>query len=184
MPAVLYGPGLKNSLSLEINSKDFEKIFNEAWESALISLEIDGKKYLVLIHEIKKDQLSGDIIHIDFYQPKAGKEIEAKAPLVFEGIALAVKDLGGTLVKNIQEIHIRALPENLPHQISVDISGLKTFEDNILVKDLVLPQGIMVLKEPNDIVAKVVPAAKIKEELAKPIEEKVAPEEVKEELVK
>lgn len=171
LPAVLYGPGIKNSLPLEIDFKKFEKIFKEAGESSLVSLEIDSKKYLVLIHEIEKDPLSGDMIHVDFYQPKAGQAIETKVPLVFEGIAPAVKDLGGTLVKNIQEVHIRALPENLPHQIIADISTLRVFEDNILIKDLVLPQGVKILKEPGDIVAKVVPAQKIKEEAVKPVEE-------------
>ena len=178
LPAVLYGPGLKNSLSLEINSKEFEKIFGVVGESALISLEIDGKKSLVLVHEVKRDAISGTLIHVDFYQPKAGQVIETKVPLVFEGTAPAVKDLGGTLVKNIQEVHIRALPENLPHQIVVNIENLKTFEDNILIKDLVLHQGVKILKESNDIVAKVMPAAKIEEELAKPMKEKVAEAEV------
>ena len=174
MPAVLYGPGLKKSLSLEINLKEFEKIFMEAGESSLISLEIDGKKSLVLVHEIERDAISGSLIHVDFYQPKAGQAIETKVPLVFEGIALAVKNLGGTLVKNIQEVHVRALPKNLPHQILVDIGGLKTFEDNILIKDLILQEGVKIIREPQDIVAKAVPAQKIKEEVAKPIEEKVA----------
>jgi len=173
LPAVLYGPGLKNSLSLEINSKEFEKVFGEVGESALISLEIDGKKSLVLVHEVKRDVISGTLIHVDFYQPKAGQEIETKVPLVFKGSALAVKDLGGTLVRNIQEVHVRALPENLPHQILVDISGLKTFEDNILIKDLILQEGVKIVRELNYIVAKVVPAQKIKEEGVKPIEEKV-----------
>lgn len=174
LPAVLYGPGVKNSLILEINLKEFGKIFMEVGESALLSLEINGKKSLVLVHEIERDAISGELIHIDFYQPKAGQIIETKVPLVFGGIALAVKDLGGTLVKNIQEVHVSALPENLPHQILVDISGLKVFENNILIKDLVLPQGVKILKDSADIVAKVVPAQKIKEELAKPVEEKVA----------
>lgn len=174
IPAVLYGPGLKNSLSLEINLKEFEKVFMEAGESAMISLDIDGKKSLVLVHEIEKDGISGKLIHVDFYQPKAGQTIETKVPLVFEGLALAVKDLGGTLVKNIQEVHIRALPENLPHQILVDISGLKTFQDNILIKDLILPEGVRIIREPQDIVAKVVPVQKIKEEEVKLVEEKPA----------
>lgn len=173
LPAVLYGPGIKNALSLEVNLKDFEKVFMEAGESALIWLEIGGKKSSVLVHEIERDGISGKLIHVDFYQPKAGQTIETKVPLVFEGVALAVKDLGGTLVKNIQEVHVRALPEKLPHQILVDISGLKTFEDNILIKDLVLPEGVKIVRDQEDIVVKAVPVEKIKEEV-KPVEEKAA----------
>ncbi|OGZ23021.1 MAG: hypothetical protein A3A08_02640 [Candidatus Nealsonbacteria bacterium RIFCSPLOWO2_01_FULL_41_9] len=180
LPAVLYGPGLKNSLSLEVDLKEFEKVFMEAGESSMISLDIEGKKSLVLVHEIEKDGISGKLIHVDFYQPKAGQMIETKVPLVFEGVALAVKDLGGTLVKNIQEVHVRALPENLPHRILVDIGGLKTFEDNIMIKDLILPEGVKIIREPQDIAAKVVPAQKIKEEVpAKPAEEAVAEGEKK-----
>ena len=75
LPAVLYGPKIKN-LSLQINSKEFENIYKEAGESSLISLEIDPstgsgqvKKFPVLIHEVKKDPIIGNPIHIDFYQP-------------------------------------------------------------------------------------------------------------------
>ena len=128
---------------------------------------------MVLIHNTEKDPLTGDLIHIDFYQPRMGEEIEVKVPLVFEGEALAVKELGGTLVKNISEIEVKALPVKLPKEIIVQVEDLKTFEDRILIKDLLLPEGVKSLKDPEEIVALVVPVEKVEEELEKPIEEKV-----------
>jgi large subunit ribosomal protein L25 len=101
------------------------------------------------------------------------EEITATVPLVFEGQALAVKDLGGTLVRNIHELEVKALPQNLPHEIKVDISKLKTFEDNILVKDLIIPKEVKILKTPDETIAFVSEPEKIEEELEKPIEEKV-----------
>lgn len=172
LPAVVYGPKLK-SLPLEIDLKGFEKVYQEAGESTLISLEIEGKKAPVLIHEVKLDSLTGKPIHVDFYQPRLEEEVEVTIPIIFEGEAPAVKDLGGTLVKNIHEVEVRALPQNLPHEIKVNIEKLKTFEDDILVKDLPVPKEVKILKEPDEVVASVAPLEKVEEELVKPIEEKV-----------
>lgn len=189
LPAVLYGPKTKN-LALEIDLKEFEKTYQETGESSLISLEVEGQKQknLVLIHDVKIDPLTEKIIHVDFYQPSLKEEIEAKVPLIFEGTALAVKDLGGTLVKNITEIEVKALPQNLPHEIKVKIDNLKTFEDNILIKDLKVPPGVKILKNPEEIVASVLPPEKVEEEIEKPVKEKVEEaekvEEKKEEEVK
>lgn len=177
LPGVLYGPEIE-SQPIEVDSKEFEKVYGEAGESSLISLKIGKKEFSVLIHEIQKDPISGEPIHVDFYQPILTEEVEASVPLVFEEEAPAVKELGGTLVKEIQEIEVKALPQNLPHEIKVNVESLKTFDDEILVKDLKLPEGVKALKEPNEIVAAVLPPEKVEEELEKPIEEKV--EEVEE----
>jgi len=172
LPAVLYGPKIKNQ-SIEINLKEFKKTFKEAGESSLISLEIDNKKFPVLVHEIKRDSLTGEPTHIDFYQPILTERVRVAVPLIFEGMAPAVKELGGTLVREIQEIEVEALPEKLPHEIKINVESLKTFEDEILIKDLNLPQDVKVLRSSDDIVALVVPPTKVEEELEKPIEEKV-----------
>ncbi len=179
LPAVLYGPKIKN-LIIELDSKEFESIYKEAGESSLISLQVDNDKFSVLIHEVKKDPLTGKPIHADFYQPILTEEVEATVSIVFEGEALAIKELGGTLVREISEIEVKALPKDLPHEIKVNIDGLKTFDDEILVKDLKLSEGVTAQRDKNEIVAVVTPpeTEKIEEELEKPVEEKV--EEVEE----
>ncbi len=188
IPAVVYGPKEKNII-LQVNDKEFLKVFKEAGESSLVELLVDKSKKLVLIHEIQKDPVSEKIIHVDFYQPDLTKEVEVKIPLVFYGVALAEKDLGGTLNKNMLEIEVKALPQNLPHEIKVNIEILKTFEDHILVKDLRLPDGVKATKEQGEIVAAVLPPRKIEEELAKEITEnvedveKVAKPEKEEEVI-
>jgi len=172
IPAVLYGPKIEN-LSLEINLKEFEKVYGQAGTSSLIQLEVGKDKFLVLIHAVEIDALSQQPIHIDFYQPRLDEEITATIPLVFEGEAPAVKDFGGTLVRNIHEIEIKALPQNLPHEIRVDIGELKTFEDSIAIKDLIVPKEVKILKELGETVVFVTEPEKVEEELAKPVEEKV-----------
>lgn len=172
VPAVLYGPKIQ-SCHIEVNQKEFDKVYSQAGESSLISLEVDKKKYLVLIHQAQLEPISLRPLHVDFLQPSLTEEIQAHVPLVFEGEAPAVKELGGTLVKNISEIEVKALPEKLPHEIKVDVTSLKTFENNILVKDLILPEGVKISKGPEDIIVFVASPQKIEEELEKPIEEGV-----------
>jgi len=172
LPAVLYGPKIK-SMPIEVNFKDFEKTYKEAGESSLLSLEVGKEKFTVLIHELSVDPLSSQPFHVDFYQPDLKKEIEAKIPIVIEGESGAVKELGGTIIKNISELEVRALPQDLPREIKIDVSSLNTFEEHIAVKDLKLQEGVKILKDPEEILVRVIPPQKIEEELAKPIEEKV-----------
>jgi len=174
IPAVVYGHDVKN-VNLEIDATEFTKVFSQTGESSLVSLNVEGEKAErpVLIHEIQKNSVTDKVIHIDFYQASLTEEVEVSVPLVFEGVSLAVKDLGGTLVKEAQELEVKSLPQNLPHDIKVDVSSLNTFEDEIKVKDLVLPPGVKVSKGPEEIIVKAVPPSKVEEELETPIEEKV-----------
>jgi len=76
LPAVLYGPKIKKSLSLELDYKAFEKAYQQAGESSLLKLLIKDepkKEYQVLIHEVQKDPLTGKFLHVDFYQPLTGR---------------------------------------------------------------------------------------------------------------
>src|SRR3989338_8805127 len=91
------------------------------------------------------------------------RELEADIPLVF--VAEAVTSLGGVLVKVIHELPIRALPKDLPHEIEVDISSLRTFENQIFVKDISLPGGVELRMEPDQVIV-LVEAPRSEEELA------------------
>jgi len=68
---------------------------------------------------------------------------------------------------------VRALPQNLPHDIKVSVETLKTFEDSIAIKDLKVPEGVKILKDSEEIIVLVTPPEKVEEELEKPVEEKV-----------
>ncbi len=173
IPAVLYGHKIKN-LNLMVKDYDFEKIYQEAGESTLVKLKIEGEKERnVLIHDISKDPVSDKVVHIDFNQVKMDEKTTVEVPLVFVGQSEAVEAEAGVLVKNIQEIEVEALPADLPSEIEVDISVLKTFDDNIYVKDLKIPEKVELKANPEDSVASVIPPRS--EEELEALEEK--PEE-------
>jgi len=156
IPAILYGEKIKNT-PLKVKEEDFNRIYKKAGESSLIALETENGKVEVLIYDILKDPLKGKILHIDFYHPSVKKEVSAEIPLVFVGKSEAIDNLGGVLVKELQTLEVKGLPQRLPREIKVDISLLKTFEDRILVKDLNLPEGITPLRDKQDIVCLVTP---------------------------
>ena len=180
LPAILYGPKIKNT-PLVLDYKSFEKVWKQAGESSLINLEVEGdkKKYLVLIHDIQQDPLTDKIIHVDLYQPDLEKKVTAWVPLVIIGEAPAVKNLGGTLVRNLDEVEVRALPKDLPHEIKVDVSNLKEIHDEVLIEDLQIPDNVEILKNPKEVVVTVAPPERVEEELVEE-EEVKEPEVIKE----
>lgn len=157
LPAVVYG-GKEGSVPIELGLQEFSKVFKTAGETTLIRLLVDSEKFKnVLVHDISRDPITEEINHVDFYEVKMDEKITTKVPLIFIGDAPAVIDLDGVLVKAMQELEVRALPSNLPHQIEIDISQLKTFDDNILVKDIKLPKNIEILENLETSVAVVTP---------------------------
>lgn len=152
IPAVVYGHNFKTQV-LQVPQKEFLKIYREAGSSQLISLQIDGKALSTLVHEVQKDPVSHEIIHVDFYHITKGQKVTALIPLVFEGVAPGVKDKGGTLITHMREIEIEGLPEKLPASLAVDISSLEEFGDEIKVSDLKLPEGVQTTVQPEVIVA-------------------------------
>ena len=154
-PGIIYGAQIKN-IPVFFNVKEFNQVFKEAGESSLIQLELNNKdRFIALIHSIQQHPLTDEITHVDFYVPNPKKEVKALVPLSFIGQAPAVK-AGRILIKNIQEIEVKALPANLPHEIAVEISRLENVGDEVLVKDLVAPEGVELLREAEDVVASVV----------------------------
>lgn len=187
IPAVVYGHGLKNQ-NITVAALEFNKLFKEAGESSLVDLKIDDKKPIqVLIHDLQYDPVKHVIRHIDFYQVNVTEKIIAEVKLKFIGESPAVKEQGGVLVTPITKVKIECLPKDLIHELEVDISSLKTFDDTIRIKDLIIPAGIKILAAVDQAVV-LVEAPRSEEEIKK-LEEK--PEEkagevktVKEEVAK
>ena len=179
LPAVIYG-SQTDSLPAQVNYKDFLKVLKQAGESTIVSLSLNNEKKNVLIHDVKTDPLTGQVIHADFYQVRMDKKIKSEIPLVFAGESEAVKNLGGILIKSIHEVEVEAFPQHLPHDIQVDISVLKSFDDTIHLKDLKVSSEVKILVNPEEVIASVTPPrteAEMEALKATPVESKV--EEVK-----
>lgn len=175
IPAVIYGRGIETR-SLLLEALPFEKIYQKAGESSLVQLVIDKEKPIsVLIQDAQTDPLSDKIIHVDLHQVRETEKVTTEIELKFVGESKAIRELGGTLVRNLDRIKVEALPKNLIHEIEVDISKLTTFEDVIHVSNLKIPETIKILEKSDEVVALVQPLQV--EEVA---EKKTEEEQIKE----
>ncbi len=169
IPAVVYGSGASNQ-NIKIKKHDFEKTFALAGEFNLVDLKVDGAAPAkVIIKDVQRDGVTNNIIHADFYQVDMNKKITAEIPLNFVGEAKAIKELGGTLVKNMGAVAVACLPGDLVSHIDVDISVLENFDQFIRLNDLKLPTGITLANETNEAVVGVV-ETKAEVEAPKPAE--------------
>lgn len=163
LPAIVYSEG-KGAEPITITLSDFEALWKETGESTVIALEGLGKEKAVLVQDVDVDPLYDTPVHVDFYAVQTDKEVNVEVALVFEGVAPAEKELGGTLIRVMRTIEIEALPKDLPHEITVDISTLKTFDDQIQVKDITLPQGVKAVTDEEEVIALVQEAKEEAEE--------------------
>lgn len=156
IPAELYGHGVPN-VHLSVAEKDFGRVFKEAGESTVIDLMIDGKKHAALIHDIDRHFLHGQVAHVDFYEIHAGQKLRVKVPLEFVGEAPAVKVKGGILTKSVLDLEVEALPKDLPHKLTVDISALDDLNKSLHISDIKIPSGVKVLADEHTAVVSVTP---------------------------
>ncbi len=163
VPGIVYGPK-QESVTVAVSRSAIEKTVREAGESTIIVLEGIGEPVEVLIHDVSFNAEKGGIEHVDFYAIEAGKELTVDVPLEFIGEAPATKQ-GGSLTKVLHEVEVTCRPADLPQHIDVDVSTLVDFESQIHVRDLVLPKGVKVENDPEEVVALV---QEVKDE---PIEE-------------
>ena len=161
MPAVIYGRKEKTA-SIKISQHDFKKVFKIAGESSIVSIKGLGDEKQVLIHAVDFDPVTSEPRHVDFYVVEKDKKISVKVPLEYSGEAPAVKELGGILVKVLHELEIEVVPKDLPHNIELDISPIIDFETSLYVKDIALPEGVVALTLPDEVVAS---ATEAKEEV-------------------
>lgn len=157
IPAVFYGQG-EESVPIQMDYQTFRRVYLQTGSSQLIDLTVDGKEMRkVLVHDMQLHPLAGTINHVDFLMVNLKEAITAYIPVEFMGDAPAVKDHGGILNTVKTELHVKCLPLDLPHDLSVDISVLKELNDSLHVSDVTLPEGVEVLDGEDEVVVIVNP---------------------------
>lgn len=135
VPGNVYGKGL-DSLAVTVDQKEFQKVFGQAGETGLIDLKVGEESRPVLVHEVAYHPVSDTPLHIDFHQVNLKEEVTANVPVELTGESPAEKQGIGTVVQVVSELPVRALPDQLPSEFTIDISNLTEVDQAIMVSDL------------------------------------------------
>ena len=150
IPAVYYGFG-KASKTITVGKLEFSKVYAEAGESTIISLETPEGKLEALVHDVARDVVTGEPIHIDFYIASKDHKMQVHVPIEYIGVSPTEK-LGAVANKIMHEIHVEALPAKLPSHITVDLATLVEVNSHITVGDLKLGDGVRALVGASEVV--------------------------------
>jgi len=157
LPAVVYGRGI-DSDNVAVNAHEFEQLRRHAGPNTLIDLSVDGGKATpILVHDVQLHRVTRVPLHADLYIVRMTEELTVDVQLVSEGESEAIENGGGTLMRAIEHVRVRALPDHLPQSIHYSIESLRTFDDAIHVRDLDIPADATLLTDGDEVVAKVLP---------------------------
>jgi large subunit ribosomal protein L25 len=158
IPAELYGHGFAN-VHLALPAKEFNKVLKAAGSTTVVNLLIGKESKPAMIHEVARDAVTSEVIHVDLHQVRMDELVKAHVPLEFVGESPLVKAGTAVVNKAMSEIEVEAFPQNLPHSITVDLSTLDEVDKSIYVKDLKVAKDVTVLADADAAVATATPPA-------------------------
>ncbi len=147
VPAIIYGKHLDAPIMISCDKNDFIKAYQKWWSSTAITLIGDSIKELALVQDIQLDPVHDYVLHVDFRAVKADEKVTADVPVILTGVS-PIEKLGEWKVQLVKDtIEVEAFPQDLPHDITLDISDIKTTNDMILVKDVVIGDKVTILSD-------------------------------------
>jgi large subunit ribosomal protein L25 len=175
LPAVIYGRHI-DPISVELDLRDASRSLTGLAPSTLVTVNVDGETHRTLVREKQRNKLSGMLLHVDFLAVSMTERLRSQVYLEIVGLAPAVRDFEGVLVTGLEEVEVECLPNDLPERITVDISSLDGIGDGVYVRDLMIPEGVKILEDPDSMVVLVTAQAAAEEEAVAEVEEVVGEE--------
>ncbi len=142
---VVYGHGV-DPVALYFEPSDILRVYRKAGYSAVIEMDLEGKKMPIILKEVALDPVKNTIAHVDAFAINLKEKTMVQVPLEFEGESPAVKNLGGIFTANHNVLEVRCLPVDMPEKFVIDISKLENLHDHVCVKDIDLdPEKIEIM---------------------------------------
>ena len=159
VPGVVFGKG-EDSVPVQVEAKTFETLYRSAGRTSVVKFRLPGASRAKsgIIKSVQRHPLTGSALHVDYFLVNLRQEMEIEVPIVYTGEAPAVELTGGTLLHNLSSVVVRALPNDIPHELSIDVSSLQTLDDAIKVADLPIDtEKVHFVTDPETVIATVVP---------------------------
>lgn len=143
LPGVIYGHHIEPTPIL-LDLHEASLILATITGTSLVTVDVEGKEFSVLVREKQRNFVKNILTHIDFQAVSLTEKIRARVNIEFHGVAPAVKNFNGVVVTGINNIEVEALPQSLPERIIVDISELMNIGDGIYIRDLKVASDVII----------------------------------------
>lgn len=161
VPGVVYGHKVE-PVALEVPAKDLARMMHLVGKSHLLQLKVAGERRQrpVLIKELQLNPRNSSAVHVDFFQVNLEEKLTVQVQIVLTGESPAVKLSAGELLHVVHTLEVSCLPDAIPGEISVDISGLREVDDAVRLSDITLPEGVELASaiDPGEILVKIAQA--------------------------
>lgn len=164
-PAVIYG---HKTEPRHITLPAHEVALVLRHKNALIELDLDGKKELVLVKSATKDVVTQVIEHIDLVVVVKGEKVHVEVPVHIVGESLS----GTTIDLEHKTVKLEAEATHIPEFVEIHFNK-EGAGHHVLAKDVKLPAGVKIDLPADELVASVVetPAGHAEELAAAPAAE-------------
>lgn len=155
VPGSVYGPNIEPQ-KIALDYRELESTLRQAGGTNVIDIEVNGETVPVLAREVQREVIKGDILHVDFLAPDMNRTIRADVRIEIVGQSPLEAARKGILLTGPNSISLEMLPTTLLNKITVDVTTLEEIGDTIFVKDLPISEGITVINDPDEMIAKIV----------------------------
>lgn len=156
LPATVYGKHLA-PIAVQTDARSFAPLMRQAGRTNLVNLHIEGEAEPIqaFVHSYQRHPVSRAIIHVDFHAVDMSETVDVELRVHLVGVSPMVHR-GDAMYNQGGNIKVRALPGNIPTHVEVDVSVLDSAEKSIVVRDIVLPAGVTLLSNEEDLVVNLV----------------------------
>ena len=173
VPGVVYGHKV-NSVAIEVPVRELSRLVHAVGQSHLLQLKVAGERTLrpVLIKELQINPRTTAAVHVDFFQVNLTEKLNVQVQVVLTGESPAVKFNVGELLHVVHTLEVSCLPNSIPGEISIDVSGLAEVDDAVRLSDITLPEGVELTTagDPTEILVKIAPTRVAVEEVPTALE--------------
>lgn len=177
IPGVLYGAG-KQAHPFAVEERDLRRVLTgDHGLHAILDVVFEGQKtaHHAVLKDYQLDPVRPRLLHIDLHEVRLDQVIQSQVAVEPVGESPGVKE-GGVLTLVAREINVEALPMEVPDRLELDISSM-TIGDSLRVSDIVVPESVRLLDDPESVVVTVTPPTKVEEPEPEEAEEAVEGEE-------
>jgi len=165
VPAIIYGPKQEGARAIQIPTKELQGSLKAAGGTNLIEIAVGKEKINVLVRDVQRGILRGELLHVDFYAVDLNVAITTEVPVVHVGESELLENGQAMLITEITQVEVECLPDRIPSHLELDLSSLTEIGQGLTVADLKVPADVTILSNADDILVRLdYAAAQVTEE--------------------